>query len=254
MTKQAVIDGQLINYLLYPGNAEKPALVFLHGWRSEAAVWYNVVRLLKERADVGDVYCLDLPGFGASPMAKASMDLADYCNCIEGFINKMQLKSVILVGHSFGGRIAIKLGGSAAKWLSKIVLVDSAGLIKHKGRKKISAFFAKLAKPIFWPKFMKPLRAKIYWKLGAEDYVATPRLNETFVGIIREDLAAALPSIVAPTMIIWGEDDIETPLSDGRHMVKEIKGSELKIIRGAGHLCFLDKPEKFVEDIVDFVK
>ena len=254
MTKQAVIDGQLINYFFYPGNAEKPVLVFLHGWRSEAAVWYHVVQRLKEQADVGDIYCLDLPGFGASPMVKKSLTLSDYCDYVDGFVKKLQLKKVILIGHSFGGRIAIKLGGNVVDWIDKLVLVDSAGLIKHKGRKKISAFFAKLAKPIFWPKFMKPLRAKIYWKLGAEDYIATPRLNETFVGIISEDLDWALPKIKVPTLIIWGDQDIETPLGDGKHMAKHIKNADLKIIRGAGHLCFLDKPEKFVADIKDFVK
>lgn len=254
MTKQAVIDGQLINYLLYPGNAERPVLVFLHGWRSEAAVWYHIVQMLKEQADVGDIYCLDLPGFGASPMVKKSMTLADYSASIEGFVKKLKLEKVILIGHSFGGRVAIKLAGAKADWLKKIVLVDSAGLIHNKNRKKLYAFLAKLAKPIFWPKFMKPLRAKIYWKLGAQDYVATPRLNETFVGVIAEDLADILSAINVPTLIIWGNQDIETPLSDAKHMAKKIKGSELKIIHGAGHLSFLDKPEKFVRDIKDFVK
>ena len=252
MTRQAAVNDRLINYFYYPGNSEKPALVFLHGWRSEGAVWYNSVKLLKESADVGDIYCLDLPGFGASPAGQA-LKLDDYCSTVSGFLDKLGLRRAILIGHSFGGRIAIKLAGTDAKRLVKIVLVDSAGLIHNKLWKSLISAVAKLAKPIFWPKFMRPIRSKIYWLMGAEDYVATPQLNKTFVQVIGEDLAPYLERIALPTLIIWGENDFETPIDDAKFMAKRIPGAELKTIKNAGHLSFLDQPEKFISYLKDFV-
>jgi len=112
---------------------------------------------------------------------------------------------------------------------------------------------AKLVKPIFKLPFMSPLRVKIYQSMGADDYVATPKLKQTFINIINENLIILLPKIKIPTLLIWGDKDKDTPLEYARIIEQKIIGSKLVILKGAGHFSFLDKKDEFIEKIVSFI-
>lgn len=243
---QLVINDQLISYYQF-GSGQK-SVIFLHGWRSSADAWFGVIeKLLSEDLSI---FALDLPGFGASPAPKADWNLGDYADLVEGFIFKKEISNPILVGHSFGGRISIKLAANKLGLIRKLILVDSAGIRREfSGRKAI----AKLVKPLFKPVFMRGLRKKIYKQMGSEDYLATPELKETYLNIIGEDLTPLLDRIKADTLIIWGSDDKETPLSDAEMMKSRIEYSELKVLENAGHFSFIDQPEEFVETIKNFI-
>ena len=89
--------------------------------------------------------------------------------------------------------------------------------------------------------------------MGAEDYVATPKLQQTFINIINEDLTDLLPKIVQPTLLIWGENDKDTPLSQARVMEQKIPNAKLAVFKGAGHFSFLDKREEFVKELINFL-
>jgi len=89
--------------------------------------------------------------------------------------------------------------------------VDSAGFAMNAPKKKLMAMAAKAVRPIFKPQIMQGLRKKIYKNIGAEDYLATPELQKTFVNITSEDLSADLKNIKVPTLIINGENDKDTP-------------------------------------------
>lgn len=257
--KQVVIANQLVNYLM--NDSEDPvreAVVFLHGWRSEGKMWIPIMeRLLRDYARDDNslrVFALDLPGFGKSEKPKHTFDLANYALIVRGFIEKLQLKKVNLVGHSFGGRVAIKLSATEPDLIKKLVLVDSAGYNFQKGRNKFYKFLAKIFKPVFMLPGMSSLRENIYEMLGAEDYLATPELKETFINIINEDLTALLRYIRQETLIIWGGHDNVTPLVMGVWLKENIRRSDLIVYNDAGHFSFLDEPKKFVESLRDFLK
>ena len=248
-SRQIVINDQLLHF--YHGAGEGPdVLLFLHGWRSDSTAWFLLLKEL-QKISGSEIIALDLPGFGRSEMPKKDFTLTDYCYTVEQFIEKQSLKNPVLVGHSFGGRIVIKLAAENSTHYPRVILVDSAG-IKPKPKKSLN-ILAKAVKPFFTPSWMQPLRRKIYHHLGAEDYVATPRLQATYMRVIQEDLTPLLKKIIADTLLIWGEKDNDTPLRDGQAMQQAIKRSELHIIKNAGHYPFREQPKEVAQHIQSFL-
>jgi len=246
--RKIIINELLINYY-YNNSKNSKTILFLHGWRSESKVWFSLINalLLKEYS----IYVMDIPGFGKSDLSTIPFDVEAYSNIVKDFILKLNLKNVILVGHSHGGRIAIKLASQDKLLVKTLVLVDSSGIIINKfNLKKV---FAKIVSPIFKPNIMKPLRKRIYQLMGSEDYVETPRLKETFLKLINEDLTMVLNNIKIPTLVIWGENDKSTPLEMGQIIHKNISNSSLKIINNAGHYPFIDKPKEFKKILLNFI-
>lgn len=251
-TRQIVVNDQLINYyFLQPAVLSSGVIVFLHGWRSEGAIW---LPLMERLADFGiKSYAIDLPGFGKSPAPESAWRVSDYANAVESFIKKLGVGSITLVGHSFGGRVAIKFSAAHPVMIEKLILVSSAGIKNESVMKTWKFIVAKIFKPFFAPVFMQPLRRKIYSLTGAEDYTATPQLRQIFLNAISEDLMPLLPRINADTLIVWGRKDHITPLDYAHRMSGAISKSRLTIIPDAGHFSFLDQPEKFFEVLKDFV-
>ncbi|OGE76954.1 MAG: hypothetical protein A3C85_01240 [Candidatus Doudnabacteria bacterium RIFCSPHIGHO2_02_FULL_48_21] len=226
-------------------------VVFLHGWRSEAAVWRPVMDRLGRRYRQ---FALDLPGFGKSEKPKHIFTLVDYATVVLGFIKKMELKKIVVVGHSFGGRVVIKLSALEPDIVEKLILVDSAGFRLHGKRNAVLRIVAKMLKPFFMIPGLRTLRLPIYRVMGAEDYLATPELRETFLNVINEDLTALLGYVRQETLIVWGGRDEDTPLMLAMWLKEHIPHSDLVIFHNAGHFSFLDEPDKFVGTVRDFLK
>ncbi len=247
--KQIAVNGLLLNYYI-DGADKSPVLLFLHGWRSESSVWFPAL----ENFDAeNSIYCLDLPGFGKSELPHSAYSVENYSEIISGFISKLGLDKVVIIGHSFGGRIAIKLASKNPDFLKGIVLVDSAGFVDKTLSNKLKRIIAKPLKPIFKFKALHGIRKSIYRFIGSEDYVATPQLRENYLKVIGEDLSEDMKKINIPTMIIWGDKDKDTPINYAHKMKNIIKNSKLKIIKGAGHFSFLDKKEEFSESFKNFL-
>ena len=253
MEKEIVISNLLIKYLQIGDTRSSQTIIFLHGWRSNKEVWRGTISNFKFQISNDCVFAIDLPAFGKSQMPAKPFILEDYCNVVTQFIEKMGLKHVVLVGHSFGGRVGIKLAAMRPELVGKLVLVDSAGFAMNESRKSIMAGAAKVVKPFFKPRFMQSLRRGIYKTIGAEDYVATPELQETFVNVVNEDLSTDMRKITCPTLIINGREDADTPVSFANKMQSYISHSELVILENAGHFSFLDQPEKFMSAVRAFV-
>ncbi len=252
MEKRIVIHGILISY-----REEKrgggDAIVFLHGWRSNAAVWRPLIDCLE--TGIRTFYSLDLPGFGMSEMPKEDLALSDYADIVTGFVETVCPESnVVLVGHSFGARIAVKIAARHPKQLSKLVVIGSGGALMHQTERTAKKIIAKLVKPFFRARFMQPIRKRIYAHIGAEDYVEAPELKETFIKIVGEDIAPLFPRVTAETLVIWGEKDDMAPLAYGKRMAAEIPNARLAVVKDAGHYCFVEKPEECARLIDAFVK
>jgi pimeloyl-ACP methyl ester carboxylesterase len=252
MNQQIVINNQLISFVKQGSELAEQTLLFLHGWRSNKEVWQEVVHQVIKLSSY-QVYTIDLPGFGTSPAPKGDWGVGDYANLVAEFISKLDLKNIVVIGHSFGGRVGIKLASTRADLVKKLVLVDAAGFVSSGTKKSTLGFVAKIVKPIFKPKFMQGLRRKIYKQIGAEDYVATPELQKIFVKTVNEDLSENMKRILQPTLLVWGENDTDTPVSFGEKMKFEIRNSKFEILKNAGHFSFLDKPEEFVKILNEFI-
>ena len=228
----------------------KSNLIFLHGWGGSWQSWYPSLQTLKKDYNL---YAPDLPGSTFNPIDKPFY-LQDYVNFITKYIKKNHIKKPILVGHSFGGAIACKIAINSQNLLSKIILVDAAP-IRHPYSlpQKIKFKTLGLLKKLF------PFTKNFYYKISGlqnSDYAAlknNPILQQTFKNIIQDDLTSKLSKIKVPTLIIWGKNDLDTPLSDGLTIQKLISYSHLEIIKNAGHFSYLDDQTKFITEVKKFI-
>ncbi|MBI2444432.1 MAG: alpha/beta hydrolase [Candidatus Magasanikbacteria bacterium] len=252
---QRVISGILTSYDQYQplGSPRPEILLYLHGWRSEKNSW----RPLAERlADCGwGGYALDLPGFGGTAAPPDAWSLGHYAEFIKQFIAALSLKQVCLVGHSFGGRIGIKLAAGEAALFSKLVLVGTPGATTRGQRWRVVILksLASLAKPLFrWPA-LRGARHRIYRAIGAEDYLARLDLQPTFQAVIGEDLTSLLRAVRLPTLLLWGERDLITLPAVAALMQRRLPEAHLALIPGAGHFPWLDNLERSAEIIRQFL-
>ncbi len=202
-----------------------------------------------------EVYSLDLPGFGESDEPKEVWNVDRYVDMVVSFIEKLGIKEISLLGHSFGGRIIIKLVNrkNLNFKINKIILVDSAG-IRHELKKTTKQKIYKFAFPIV-KKISPKLLNYIKTKVGSEDYRnATPMMRDILVTTINEDLSSLIPNIENSTLLIWGENDTATPYCDAEFMNKNIKDSGIVKIKNSGHFSFLDEPYLVNKVLESFLK
>lgn len=249
--KKIDIDGQTLAYT--QAGSGRP-LVLMHGWGCDHT---TVASIAATAALSHTVYNVDFPGFGASPEPVTVWSVYDYADLISKFIDRMGLDRPVLVGHSFGGRVAIILGSQRP--VDKIVLVDAAGI---KPRRSLTYYYkvytfkaAKLAMKLLYgaegaQKRIDSMRAR----RGSSDYAsASPRMRAIMSRVVNEDLTRLLPQVKASTLLIWGENDTATPLADAKKMNSLLPDSGLVSFPGCGHYSFLDNPAQFAAVLKSFL-
>jgi pimeloyl-ACP methyl ester carboxylesterase len=254
------IDGQNISYDL----AGAGDYVFLlHGWGADRSLFAALASNLAERYTV---VSLDFPGFGQSEEPKNAWDVGDYASFTAKFIAQFDCKKAILLGHSFGGRVIIKMTGMTGLpfEITKIILVDSAGILPQRTWKYHMRVRAYKTGKIIWNstpmKTIFPNALEGYKKkLGSADYAkASETMRKTLVKTVNEDLEPLLKNIKAQTLLIWGENDTATPLSDGEKMKQALSeaGTDvgLVVLKGAGHYSFLDQQFTFLRVVRSFLQ
>ena len=236
------VGGIRINYLDESGY-EKPVVLLLHGWGCKGETYRKIIDRLSPRFRI---IAPDLPGFGESPEPPEPWGVSDYANLIRSFCGELKFENITLFGHSLGGRIIIKLLADGFTPASgKVVLTGAAGIKPQKSlSQKIKTAVYKTGKI-----FLKPfpsLFIKLQNRSGSADYrAASPMMRNCLVKIVNEDLTPLLPRIKQNVLLIWGENDDSTPLSDGKMMEERMPGAGLAVMKGAGHYAFLDQPEVF---------
>lgn len=250
MEKYAEINGVELHYT-DSGDTTKPAVVLMHGWGCNTSTVASIENALSDRRRVINV---DLPGHGKSSEPPLLPDgkpwgVYEYADAIEKLIDSLGLDKPALVGHSYGGRLAIIMGSRQP--VEKIVLVDAAG-IKPKRKPsyywKVYSFKAmkKILPLLLGSKKAAQLIEKRRAKAGSSDYRnASPMMRMVMSKSVNQDLKLHLPQIKAPVLLIWGENDTTTPLHDAKIMEKLIPDAGLVTFPGAGHYSFLDNPGKF---------
>jgi pimeloyl-ACP methyl ester carboxylesterase len=228
-------------------------VLVLHGWGASADAVLSIVTSL---ADVATAYAVDLPGFGESDPPPEPWGVGEYADFVRELLGVLGLSRVTVIGHSFGGRVAIRLAVEFPDAVTKLVLVDSAGIRpKRTARYYRRVALAKLGKAIArigGPQGRR-LRERIVQRTASPDYLDAGELRGTFVRVVNEDLTSYLPRIAVPTLLIWGGQDHETPLADGQRMEKLIPDAGLVVFERAGHYSYLDEAQAFGKVVRHFV-
>ena len=231
--------------IYYTDTGSGTPILLLHGWGSSTEVWRTVTANLKNRFRL---IALDFPGCGNSPLPQKPMTLADYTELVAAFVTRLELKNLIIMGHSNGGRVTINLLGTGRIMAQKAVLFDSAGLRTKKSPAKTMkvAAFKTVKFVLTLPGLKKHTAAALDGArkyFGSADYNnAAPVMRQTLVNLVNEDLSDRLPKIPCPTLLIWGENDTDTPLSAAKKMERLIPDAGLCSFKGCGHFSFLERP------------
>lgn len=257
---QATIHGCRIFYEITPcASDDAPRVLMLHGWGCEHGYFSPITNAMAKDATI---ITLDFPGHGQSGEPPEPWDASDFAAQIAELIRDNGLAPVDVIGHSHGGRVALKLAIEYPELVGKLVITGGAGLRKPETErsrkrtanyKRYSAFLNRMKKiPTLSPMAGK-LQTALRNRYGSPDYV---KLNEnmrmTFVKLVSEDLTPQLSRIHAPTLLIWGDVDTETPLWMGQTMEKEIADAGLVVFEGGTHFAFLEQWQRFVVIVKQF--
>lgn len=252
MERNVVIDNLNISYV---DKGEGKTIVLFHGWGANKEAFTPIINKLSQYMRV---VALDFPGFGKSDEPKEVWDVNAYSEFMKKFIKEADCEGAVWLGHSFGGRVIIKLFEKMEVKPSKIVLVDSAGIKPKRGMKYyLKVYTYKLGKKILKLPILNKTGLYEKWvkNAGSSDYkVLSENMRATMSRVVNEDLRNYLPDINVPTLLIWGDKDTATPLGDAHIMDNLLPDSGIVVLEGAGHFSYLDYPAKFFGALEYFVK
>ncbi|MBR1701560.1 MAG: alpha/beta hydrolase [Lachnospiraceae bacterium] len=242
------VDGYNISYKI-TGTGEK-TVVMLQGWGTDLGVYDSVADAINDKYTFVQ---FDFPGFGGSDEPREAWNVDAYADFFCKFMEALGIKKATLIGHSYGGRVIIKLAAreSLPFEITNIVLIDSAGVLpKRSFAQKMKIRRYKVLKRILNLKLIYALFPEVIddWRSrqGSADYRnATPIMRQCLVMAVNEDLTELLPKIKQDTLLIWGDKDTATPISDGKLMEERIPNSGLAVLTGTGHFSFLEQPAVF---------
>jgi len=219
--------------------------VVLHGWGHDKTLWEDFAR----RFPSGEVVLLDLPGFGTEPLVSDSWGVPEYAAWAKKKIAGLNENNIVLVGHSFGGRVAGLIASERPAWLKALVLYAAPCLYRPKASTKAKVFAAKVIKGLG----LKGLLEKGY---SNDDLQQADKagLGAIFRRIVVFDETEMLPKIAVPTLLVWGGKDNYPPLASAQEMQALISGSTLRIMEQSGHNAHLENPTLFYGIIKQFIK
>lgn len=239
------INGIQINESI---QGEGDPILMLHGWGAN-------IKLLQPLSDrlvkMGyKIYMLDMPGFGESADPQSLFTIFDYAKFCIQYMDYYQLDQVNLFGHSFGGRLGLILGSDYANRIKKMTLSDSAGIkteapLHQRLRLKTYKTIRNGLNTVGAKSLANTLSETYNKHYGSTDFQQVSGImRQTFVNVVNQDLLDYAKRVSVPTILIWGDQDQDTPLWQGKKLEETIPDAALIIHEGAGHYAYLDFPDK----------
>ena len=237
-----------------PAEASLPPFVWLHGWGLSNGSLSKLAKLFSRDCH-NRLY--DLPGFGKTPMLAAGSGTRDYADQLVRELSKPHntlaalTEPVVLVGHSFGARVAVQLAANYPDKVAGVILIAGAGLRRRRSLTwKVRALSLKsMSRTARWldSLFGTELHMRFRNKFGSRDYKTAGKLRETFVRVINEDLVQEALNCRAPTLLLYGSEDTETPVDIGRRYEQLMPIARLEVLEGFGHNDILERGAYQVE-------
>lgn len=232
-----------INYVRYGKDGGKDILL-LHGWGQN-------IEMMKP---IGDRLCdefkitiLDLPGFGQSDEPTYPWELDDYSEMVEELVKELEINKPIIMGHSFGGRLAINF--SSNNIIEKLVLFGSP----IRPEKSTDSLKVKTLKSLKKMPGMKNVAEKMKKYIGSRDYkAASTIMRQVLVNTVNKDLTEYAKKIEEPTLLIWGDNDMEASIDDAHVLEKIMLDAGLIVLPGT-HYAYLENIEQVISILKSFL-
>ncbi|WP_129668573.1 alpha/beta fold hydrolase [Phytoactinopolyspora endophytica] len=240
-----------------------PPLVFVHGAAEDSRVWRPQLAAL---ADEFTVVAWDEPGAGRSSDVPADFGLADYAGCLAALIEALALGPAHVAGLSWGGTVAQELYRHHPELVATLIFIDTyagwkGSLPEDEVRARLAGARQMLAAPAdeFDPAFSGLFAGDPpaeFVPLLAEIAIAVrpASLRAQLMVMAEADQRDLLPQIAVPTLLIWGELDVRSPLSVARQFERAIPDTQLVVIPGSGHISNLEQPEQFNRTVREFCR
>ena len=225
-------NGIKVHYSQYGDKSEKPCLL-LHGWGASSEVFAGLMQHFPNK----NFITIDFPPFGKSENEPIDWNIFTYVSMVMSLCEHLHIATCDVLGHSFGGRVAILLAALKKQLVANLILVDSAGIHPKRSIK----YYYKVYKYKIYRHFGKAIS-----NAGSSDYQKlSPQMKKVFVSIVNQDLEEYCLRIHANTLIVFGKNDKDTPIYMAKSFKKLIRNSKLEILDDAGHYSFLDSPLSF---------
>jgi pimeloyl-ACP methyl ester carboxylesterase len=211
-------------------------LIWAHGWGQTHAALLPLAQAMRRSARS---VLLDFPGFGAAPEPSAAWGTADYADAVAEWLAGRAPTRRIWVGHSFGGRVGLRLAARHPEALAGLCLIATPGLPLRRSpaaqvRVMARRFAFRLARQLTSE---GPARERLRTRFGSTDYrQATPLMRRVLVKAVNEDLSEAARAVRIPAVLIYGDRDRDAPPDIGMRLSALMPQSRLVVLRGFGHL------------------
>lgn len=263
--------------LAYRMEGQGQAVLLIHGIAASSATWCEAMRRLEPRFRV---IAPDLLGHGESEKPTGDYSLGAHASFLRDLLRGLGIKRATVVGHSFGGGIAMQLSYQHPEVCERVVLVSTGGLGREVNAvlRLLSVPGVEWVLPLIAPSFVRDggnavlawireqgIRAPRFhegWQAYAS--LADPGTRRAFVRELRSVVEFSGQFVSAkdrlhasadhPTLIIWGDRDAMIPLEHGRAAHALIAGSRLEIFEGAGHFPHAEYPDRFAQVLGDFIE
>ena len=214
------------------GGAE--TFLWLHGWGYSRSGFERIAALFQND---GQNTLYDLPGFGKTPILFEGANTGDYADALAAQLDKG--KRHIVIGHSYGGRVAVQLAANHPKLVKAIILIGGAGL----PRKRSLFFKVKAATLRLLGKLARisdkvlgtDYRNAYIARFGSTDYRNSGKLRGTLVSAVTENLSNAAREIKCPALLLYGENDTDAPPEIGKRFETLIAVSRFTQLKGYDH-------------------
>lgn len=214
--------------------------VWAHGWGRHHG---DMMPLMQSFERAGAHMLVDIPGFGQSPAPDRIWSTEDYADHFADWIREQKIGPVIWVGHSYGGKIGMMIASKHPDVLKGLCVIAGSGLQPKRSLLKTlsvkSRIFAyKIAKRLV--PFGILSQDWLIQAFGAADYKnADGMVRKIFVKIVNEDLTESVQSIKTPTLLLYGKNDTETPVSSGQRLHQLIPDSTFYALDEQDHYSVL---------------
>lgn len=273
--QHVTIHGHAVGYRR-AGSRNAETVLLIHGLAGSSKTWDAVMPGLAEQYDV---VAPDLLGHGESAKPRGDYSLGSFASGLRDFLAMMEIDSVTIVGHSFGGGVAMQLAYQHPHLVDRLVLVGSGGLGREASPllRMLSLPGAEYLMPLVMPKPVVDGATVLGRFLGRHD-LRSARLGEFWRGYAslagaenRHAFVKTMRSVIepggqtvnandrlylaarVPVMIVWGDRDGVIPVAHGVAAHEAIETSRLEILEGVGHFPHVEAPDAFVASLLDFL-
>jgi pimeloyl-ACP methyl ester carboxylesterase len=269
--RETEIAGGRVNYVDIGSGDSGPPVVFVHGLGGAWQNWLeNLPRVAQERRAIA----VDLPGFGRSEMPRSHISVTSYGRFVDHFCEQLGLEQAVLVGNSMGGFVAAETAIQNPARVERLVLVSAAGVsitnlyrrpVRSWGR--VAAMLgtygaansrAAVARPHirhlalgFVMRYPTRLRADLCWEQVHAS--GTEGFRDALDALLDYDFRPRLGAIRAPTLIVWGTEDVLVPVVDADEFERHIPNSRKVLMEDTGHVPMLERPVKFNDCLMEFL-